>query len=91
MSKLLLGLLFLCTSAHADMKQKLKEWCFTYLVQEDPYPFAEYLSADLIELYRRTYDQGVKRELDFRLDAYMLTQNEAISFLHVRKFDKVEL
>ncbi len=73
----LLAAIFFSHFAHAGW---LKDFCAKHLVANDPFPYAEVKTEQLLTIYSINHDGTVREELEFRRDAWMLTQAEVRYF-----------
>lgn len=74
MKNIVLIFVFLfATATHAG----LRDFCVNFfavnkLVQEDPYPYAEYTNQELIGWFRMNRDPEIKKEIIFRIENGMM-------------------
>jgi hypothetical protein len=73
MSTLFILALSLSTPAHAG---RWSSFCEKHLVAKDPYPFAEFETRNLLEIYQSSLDRHVREELLYRERANMLSEHE---------------
>jgi hypothetical protein len=73
MSALLVLALSLSTPAHAGW---WAGFCEKHLIAQDPYPYAEFATRNLLEIYQGAFNRQVREELLFRLRANMLSEPE---------------
>ena len=73
---------YLSTSiVEAGMLSSIKNWCTKYLVQEDPWPFAELSNEELAFQYRLTKDPKAGKEIVHRMRNRLMPFSVEFSYL----------
>jgi hypothetical protein len=70
---LILAVFLFLSPAHAGW---LKDFCERHIVADDPYPYAEYGTKDLVAMYEASRDRLILKELIYRFDIGLADDEE---------------
>jgi hypothetical protein len=66
------------------------EFCQNHLIAEDPWPFAESKTEELLDLWEKAHSSEALKELVFRLKANMLSTWEKKEFWRIANSGRIE-